>query len=136
MEKPKRVTKSKKALQDWTDIKDELNKLIITNAKPLVFSELKSRSIDEEIQSQELRERQIKNDALEQDVQLKKTTLDTLFRFLGAETTLIFCIVLIQGFGSLNFKIDEWSFRILLVGTILQITAMLTIAVRHLFPSK
>lgn len=92
----------------------------------------KTESFDKKIE--EARELRIRNNNTEEDQQLKKDTLRKLFWFLTAETGIVFIMAFLQGFRI--FHLDEWSFRLLLSATLLQITAMLTIAVRHLFPQK
>ncbi len=85
---------------------------------------------------EEKREKELKNDALEQDIELKKTTLNRLFRFLSLETTVIFILAFLQGFKLHEFYLEEWSFRLLVAVTITQITIMLQFAVKHLFPQS
>lgn len=82
------------------------------------------------------RERKIRNDDAEQNIQLKRVTLNRLFWFLGIETALIFLMALLQGTGWLGFALEEWSFNVLIGATIAQITAMLFAAVQYLFPKK
>ena len=81
------------------------------------------------------RQKQIQNDNLISDQKMEKWSLFVLFIFLGLETAVVFVIIFLQGFQN-SFYLEEWSFRSLLAGTLLQITAMLTIAIKHLFPSK
>lgn len=95
-------------------------------------SERKTEPVDKKIE--EARELRIRNNNTEEDQRLKKDTLGKLFIFLRLETGLVFVMAFLQGFNV--FHLDEWSFRLLLSATLLQITAMLTIAVRHLFPQK
>ena len=73
---------------------------------------------------------------LEQNIRLKKITLAVLFSFLGAETVAVFLIAFFQGFEVGGFALEEWNFRLMIAGTIMQITFMLQIAVKHLFPLK
>lgn len=83
------------------------------------------------------RKYELENMAFEQDMQLKKSTMNRLFWFLAIETLGVFILAFMQGSKvPYNFQIEEWSFNILVSATILQITAMLTIAVKHLFPEK
>jgi hypothetical protein len=83
------------------------------------------------------RERKLRNDNVEQDITLKRTTLRRLFRFLIAETALIFLFALFQAtHWPLRFHLDEWSFNLLVTATIVQITGMLFVAVRYLFPNS
>lgn len=100
-----------------------------TTESPLTAQ--KPTTIDEK-----LRRQQIENDKLEKDQELKENTLKKLFRFLSIETAIIFALAFLQGFRWWRFKMDEWSFRLVITATIGQITAMLTIAVQHLFPKK
>lgn len=68
---------------------------------------------------------------------LREQTLSRLFRFLSIETAVIFALTLMQGFGCLwrwGFHLNDLSFRVIIAATIGQITAMLTIAVRNIFP--
>lgn len=79
---------------------------------------------------------ELENDAFEQDIKLKKATLERLFIFLGAETIVIFVFALMQGIRLGGFRLEEWSFKLLVAATITQITTMLLVAVKHLFPQK
>ncbi|HYH74512.1 MAG TPA: hypothetical protein VD735_00975 [Candidatus Saccharimonadales bacterium] len=88
--------------------------------------------IDQEI----AREQQIKNENAAQDIRLKRVTLNRLFVFLAAETVLIFVFALMQGTQWLSFHLEDWSFKLLVAATIAQITGMLFVAVRYLFPTK
>lgn len=78
---------------------------------------------------------QLKNQSLETDIALKKMTLIVLFIFLGLETCGIFTFAYFQATKFQGFALEEWSFKILVLSTILQITYMLKIAVQHLFPN-
>lgn len=83
------------------------------------------------------RRERIKNDDAEQDILLKRTSLTRLFRFLTAETIAVFLLAFLQGIQApWGFRLEEWSFKILITATIAQITAMLFVAVRYLFPTK
>lgn len=78
----------------------------------------------------------LKNQALEQDISLKKYTHSLLFLFLAVETVFIFLFALFQGTKwPLGFHLEEWSFKLLVTATIGQITYMLQVAVKHLFPT-
>ncbi len=95
-----------------------------------------AKSVENRITDQEERTKKLKNDAIEQDQELKVNTLKILLYFLGVETLVIFVISFFQGFNFFDFYLDELSFRTILISTIIQITAMLTIAVQHLFPKR
>jgi hypothetical protein len=82
------------------------------------------------------RRERIRNDDAEQDIALKKQTLNRLFWFLGIETGLIFVFTFLQATGYLRFSLEEWSFKVLVAATIAQITAMLYVAVTYLFPKN
>ncbi|MFA5729685.1 MAG: hypothetical protein WC938_00435 [Candidatus Paceibacterota bacterium] len=77
---------------------------------------------------------ELKNKALDQDIRLKGRTLNMLFAFLGIETIIIFSFSFLQATKIWGFGLEEWSFKLLIVATILQITCMLQLAVKHLFP--
>ena len=96
----------------------------------------KRTSIEDEITKEEIRARKLVNDDKAQDIKLKKLTLNRLFVFLGIETAAIFLFALFQATHWFNFKLDEWSFNLLISATLAQITAMLFVAVRYLFPAK
>ncbi len=90
-----------------------------------------------DIEQEIARERKIKNDNAEQDIALKRTTLNRLFRFLTIETALIFLLAFFQGIHwPHHFHLEDWSFKLLVTATIAQITGMLFVAVRYLFPTK
>lgn len=83
------------------------------------------------------RAERIKNDNAEQDIQLKRNTWYRLFRFLITETTVVFILAFFQAIGwPWNFHLEEWSFKLVVTVTIGQITAMLYVAVRYLFPNS
>lgn len=89
--------------------------------------------IDQEI----ARKTQLENENTAQDIRLKRITLNRLFWFLAAETTLIFLFAFFQAVEWPDgFALEEWSFRVLIGATIAQITGMLFVAVRYLFPKK
>lgn len=88
-------------------------------------------TIDEKIRKQ-----QIENDNIEKDQRLKEATLRILFFFLTFETIIIFVLAFFQGFATGGFHLEEWSFRLVIAGTLSQIAAMLIIAVKNLFPTK
>jgi hypothetical protein len=89
--------------------------------------------IDESIKK---RKSELDNLAYAQDIQLKRVTLLLLFIFLATETLIIFIIAFFQGFSVHLFHLDEWSFNLIIFATISQITTMLLVAVKHLFPQK
>src|SRR4051812_40018458 len=82
------------------------------------------------------REKKLKNDDAEQDIQLKKTTLNRLFIFLASETVLVFIFAFLQATHLFGFALEDWSFKLLTSVTIAQITIMLSVAVNYLFPKK
>ncbi len=79
---------------------------------------------------------ELQNTALEQDIKLKGRTLFALFIFLAVETAIIFAFTFFQAIHVWKFQLEEWSFKLLISATITQITVMLLVAVRHLFPTK
>lgn len=88
-----------------------------------------------DIEQEIAREQKLKNDNAEQDIALKRLVLSRLFRFLAVETALVFVLAFMQAVHRpWNFTLQEWSFRVVVSATILQITAMLLAAVRYLFP--
>lgn len=92
--------------------------------------------IDQTIKKERARTQEIANNNRVSDQKLKSRSLIALFIFLGIETLAIFALAFAQGFEFKGFKLDEWSMRIIIVATLGQITAMLTIAVQHLFPNN
>lgn len=82
------------------------------------------------------RAERLKNDDIEQNITLKRIVLNRLFRFLAIETAVIFLCAFLQATHWLGFNLEQWSFNILVTATIAQITGMLFVAVRYLFPTK
>jgi len=94
-----------------------------------------SVSVAIDINQEIARERKLRNDNVEQDISLKRSTLSRLFIFLTAETVVIFMFALFQAVHwPAHFALDKWSFDLLITATIAQITGMLFVAVRYLFP--
>ena len=110
------------------------------NARPsistLIYKTAKTMPFKEIIQNERARRQKIQNDNQESDQRLKSRSLLALFIFLGLETFVTFLLAFAQGFNYKEFYLDDWSLRIIIVATLGQITAMLLIAVRHLFPNN
>lgn len=102
-----------------------------------ISPKVERKIISEKIEdTEEKRKKELENDALAQNIELKGKTLDRLFMFLSAETVVVFLLSFLQGFNIWNFYLEEWSFRLIVAVTITQITIMLQVAVKHLFPHK
>lgn len=111
---------------------DVLEKVQVSQPAGKPFEPQPKIDINDEI----ARERKIKNDNAEQDITLKRMTLMVLFIFLAIETALIFVIAFMQGLGlPHHFHLEEWSFKLVVTATLAQITGMLFVAVRYLFPT-
>jgi hypothetical protein len=82
------------------------------------------------------REKKLKNDDTEQDIKLKRITLNRLFSLLVGETVIVFVLAFLQATHLFGFALEEWSFKLLTSVTIVQITVMLSVAVNYLFPKK
>jgi hypothetical protein len=82
------------------------------------------------------RKSDLENEELAQNIILRKKTLWILFIFLGIETFFIFVFTFLQATKIWDFRLEEWSFKLLVAATISQITYMLQFAVKHLFPNK
>lgn len=95
-----------------------------------------ARANETDINEEIIREQKLRNDAVEQDIRLKRQTLDRLMAFLAVETGLIFVFALLQATHWFGFTLEEWSFNLLVAATISQITLMLNIAVKNLFPKQ
>lgn len=89
-----------------------------------------------DIEDEIAREKKIKNDDAEQDISLKRKTLERLFAFLLGETFVIFVFAYMQATKWLGFALEEWSFKLLIAATITQITIMLRVAIKYLFPQR
>ena len=90
-----------------------------------------------DINQEVARKQQLENENTAQDIRLKRITLNRLFWFLAVETALIFLFAFFQAVQWPDgFALEEWSFRVLVGATIAQITGMLFVAVRYLFPPK
>lgn len=100
---------------------------------PLGSSSSRQVDINQEI----ARAEKIKNDNAEQDIALKRSTWYRLFRFLITETTVVFILAFFQAIHwPWHFHLEDWSFKLVITATIGQITAMLYVAVRYLFPKQ
>lgn len=122
-----------------SDKKTSLNdlELVLNSYKSKNPTRIQFTSSDRtSIVDQTEREKKLKNDDVEQDIRLKKQTLNRLFLFLAVETALIFIFTFLQATGWLGFALDEWSFKLLTTVTISQITIMLFVAVNYLFPKN
>jgi hypothetical protein len=119
-------TQSVKDLSKWLSA----DQIVLT---PYQNSQSEKTPVMEEIKR---KAEDLKNTALAQDIKLKKNTLQVLFIFLALETITIFVYAFLQATNTFNFRLEEWSFKLLVAATITQITYMLQVAVKHLFPGK
>lgn len=87
-------------------------------------------TIDKNIKTQS----QIRREDADQNIRLKKYAFFILFGFLAVETIAVFVFTAFQAWKFYGFELEEWSFKLLLGATLFQITFMIKIAVRHLFP--
>lgn len=107
-----------------------------TSTEEVKLSKPAQKTIEDRINEEKIRRGALENDAFEQDIALKRSTLRKLFVFLALETVVIFVFAYFQGVSFNGFVLEEWSFKLLVAATITQITVMLNIAVKHLFPEK
>lgn len=112
-----------------TELKELLQKESATKNSPIPSSD-RTLKVPEEIERKRL-----ENEAFRQDIELKKKTLNRLFWLLAIETAVVFTFSFLQGTHWGGFALEEWSFKLLTTATLIQITTMLRIAVRHLFPT-
>ena len=125
----------------FSERKDKILKLLRDRRNeethPIFYKKTAERNkISAILEKNKAEREELKNKALEQDIKLKKETLATLFWFLKIETVIIFCFTWFQATEGFRFELEEWSFKLFIGATITQITAMLLIAVQHLFPKK
>lgn len=120
------------SLLDDTLKKKFLATIETAETDPYISSTAEAKSIEDVLAERE----ELKNEGIAQDIELKRTTLYRLFVFLGIETAVIFGFAFLQGSHLFGFALEEWSFKLLLAATLLQITYMLQVAVKHLFPTK
>ena len=104
----------------------------ILKSSSLYKQEQKPTKIKDELARRE----KLKNENLEQDIKLRRFVLRMLLGFLATETFVIFLFAFLQATQIWKFKLEEWSFRLLVGATITQIYLMLRIAVEYLFPKS
>lgn len=131
MVKKQRITNSNPAkLQKYYDFLADPEQFPVASSHKTSSPE--RSSISREI----AREKKLKNDDTEQDIRLKKITLNRLFIFLAGETIFVFLFAFFQATHLFGFSLEEWSFKLLTSVTIAQITVMLLVAVQYLFPKS
>jgi hypothetical protein len=109
---------------------------LVVSTTPTIAQPQQIGDIVDKLKEEQVREQSIKNDDREQDKRLKKGSLIALFVLLSVETFVIFSFALFQATSLFGFKLEEWSFKLLISATITQITIMLMVAIKYLFPSK
>ncbi len=121
--------------KDLSELKSVLNKLNHSGYNSLKIPYF-GRDGKKESVNEGARKIQLENDNEEQNIKLKRYTLIALFLFLTVETLLVFKFAFKQADLTNCFRLEKWSFNLLVTATISQITYMLKIAVEHLFPRK
>lgn len=102
----------------------------------LASEERPTIAVSQELDEIERERKLLENRDFAQNTQLKRRTLSLLFKFLAIETGVVFAFAFAQATRwPLDFQMEEWSFKILVTATIAQITGMLFVAVRYLFPA-
>ncbi len=117
---------------------------VVLNASQKITSEadLKQREAEQRIEHRERRlqmEIERKQDEIEElqtDRELKKKVANIVFYFLAIETTLVFIILCLQGFGFWGFYVSDTTLNIFLPATIIQISSMAIIITKYLFTRK
>ena len=122
--------KSEKMSDNFLDIYDIYKELLGNPRAKEDSSSVKSRKADD--LANEFQE--LQNAEFRQYMNMKRLTLYILFSFLAVETFIIFLFTFFQATRFHDFKLEEWSFKLLITATISQITIMLIKAVKHLFP--
>lgn len=115
---------------------------VVTELKELIQKENTGKTVapipyrDKSLRvPEEIERKRLENQAFRQDIELKKKTLNRLFWLLAVETMIVFSFSFLQGVHWWGFALEEWSFKLLTTATLIQITTMLRIAVKHLFPT-
>ncbi|MFH1551859.1 MAG: hypothetical protein ABIC36_03210 [bacterium] len=119
----------KEEIKDWLLKTDERSIMPIAVA-PDIEAPI---GIDEAVKN---RAKELENKAFEQDIQLKKNAFIVLIAFLAFETIAIFLYAFFQAVEFKGFKLEQWSFNLLVSATIAQITFMVQMTVKHLFPER
>lgn len=98
------------------------------------------KELDREERRQQMNQEQFRFEAeMEEkkiDRDLKKSVARIIFSFLAVETIAVFGVLAMQGFQPSGFHIEDTTLNIFLGATILQISAMAIMVIRHLFPTK
>jgi hypothetical protein len=71
-----------------------------------------------------------------QERNLRESVANRIFKLLVIETSIVFVVLLLQGFRFLGFNINNTSLNIFLPATIIQISSMAVIITNSLFPSS
>jgi len=117
--------------ENYSDLIEELMERNLNAHKP----ELREKRIS--FKDTIAEKEKIRNIGRRQDIDLKKKTLNFLHKLLFCETAIIFLFSFFQATKfPMDFHLEEWSFKLLVTATISQITIMLLIAVKHLFPDQ
>ena len=108
-------------------LRSENSKEFIDNGQSCRIAELVK-------ESQEEREKRLKNDSLEQDILLRGDAFHYLLGIFAAEIVIVLSLAISQGLG--NIHLDELSFGLLTTGLIIQTAYMMKVAIEYLFPKK
>lgn len=97
--------------------------------------ELDRRQREQQIDQEQWRfEAEMEEKQIDRD--MKQSIAKTIFQFLAVETVGVFIILAMQGLRPFNFQVQDSTLNIFLGATILQISAMAVMVIRHLFPTK
>jgi hypothetical protein len=101
-------------------------------------STIQSKIDEARVRARELdnEKKHTENELINKNQTLKKLTLILLFILLFVESIALFVLTFFQGFEFYGFDLDPITLRIIVVASLVQISAMLMIAVQHLFPPK
>lgn len=132
--------------EDFKEIQKILNQtttISLSNAiKHSYWREEKPKTVDERVKEAETRLHEAKANDAEGDIELKKKISNVIVFILIIQSALIFYIALSQGtkflvpFNSVSFSIEEWSFRTLIAGTLIETYYLMRIMVTYLFPKR
>lgn len=109
----------------------------------LYWREQKPKTVEQRTKEAQARVQEARAEDAEGDIKLKKKIARVIISILIAQTVLIFYIAISQGLGMLvyfnwptSFHLEEWSFRILISGTLVETYYLMRIVVTYLFPKR
>ena len=113
-----------------------MNSVKLIEVRPLPDSQGDDELYQEEVRDLELAKVQLQVQEHSENLEHRKRYASRIFKFVSIWMTMIFCVILLDGWGIGGLKISEKVLITLIGSTTLNVLGILAIVANYFFPKK